>query len=453
MATASAGELAEVSDQLLATIRANWPKPLGLLLSFFLAGGIGLSLANALGVGFAAAGALILMAAFLAHWLWNRRIPRCPDGQVGFLVAISVEDDRTYRIFERDFIDNLGRVLRASSQAGRVWVGAVPQVRIPKQPTELEAIELRKVSKTAFVLYGQVRTRGEGTERKHYVDLAGLVGHSQTVKSNQQQLQIEFSELLSRRIIANQGDELPAFELTSSLSSLVAKYIVGIAMFISGQVDAAQAFYEDADRLSKGQSDANEAVKKIRERLPRRFSEVAILQASSQYESWRETREEPYIARAESILDAAPDIAREWPQWKSLKAIAQVVLAKGDIDKIEKLASGGLERDPVTHMNLAFVKILRGDLRAAAQRYRRAADLKVNMDTIDEVMSFVEWYRDLNPASFAELSFALGFISYCHLRDEKLAQKYFQEFANSRDDRYEVESGLTEKWVYELQVK
>ena len=176
----------------ISTVRANWPKPFGLLLSFFLAGGVGLTLAGTLGVSYAGLVSLVLSAAFTAHWFWKRRIPSCPEEQVGFLVAISVEDDRTYQIFERDFIDNLNRTLQTSTQVGQVWVGAVPQVRIPKQLTESEAVAIRKLSKTAFVLYGQVRTRGEGAERKHYVDLAGLVGHATTVKSNQQQLQVEF---------------------------------------------------------------------------------------------------------------------------------------------------------------------------------------------------------------------------------------------------------------------
>lgn len=434
----------------LKSIKSHWPRPVGLAIAWILSLSIGVGIGEVLPNQIRHAPmlfALLLGVLATALWLIARRVPKCPEGRVGFLIAISVEDEKTQRIFQRDFVDNLEGLLRSGELAGRVWVGVVPQHQLLRPLQQDQAVALRIKTRSSFVLHGQVRTRKEGI-LKHYIDLSGVVGHAETADHNKKNLTGEFSELLPRRIIAEEGSELPTFELTSALSSLVAKYIAGIAAYLSGLLDHAQQLYNDAETLAKRAAGAHPIAQKILDRLPTRRSELVITRARALYESWVDTRANSLLVAMDAELNKAPERAHELGEWKTLKAISLVASSGDDLSQIERLVEKLPDADPVTHMNKAFFDVVvRGDLRSAARRYRRAHELNVTVTTIEEVMSFLDWYKEYRPRIRCEVSYALGFIALHLLNDKALAKGSFDEFDQLRDGRYDTEAALVRKWM------
>jgi len=437
------------TDGYLKLIKSHWPSPVGLVVACIF------SITVAIGVGELVPSEIkqapvvlgvLLCALSLVLWMHARKIPKCPEGRVGFLIAISVEDESTQRIFQRDFIGNLETLLRTGELANRVWVGVLPQRHLPRVLHLDEATAWRKRTKSAFVLYGQVRTRKESV-LKHYIDLSGVVGHAETADHNKRKLSGEFSELLPRRIIAEEGSELPTFELSSTLSSLVAKYIAGIAAYLSGLLDAAEQLYNDAESLAKNSAGSHEIAKKVIERIPTRRSELVITRARALYERWVETRENEALLAMDAELNTAPERAHDLAEWKTLKAIGLVAGSGDDLSAIETLVEKLPDGDPVTHMNKAFFDVVRGDLRSAARRYRRANEQGVTMSTIEEVMSFLDWYKEYRPRACCEINYALGFIALHLLKDKTLAKPSFDEFDRLRGGRYDNEAALVRKWM------
>lgn len=351
--------------------------------------------------------------ALTVAWVSHRRLKKCPAGKVGFLVAIAVDDDDTYKIFQRDFTQNIERLLLESGIKERVWVSELPQWRLDRQFNHDEAASLREAAGCTFVLYGQVRTR-KADRRKHYIDLFGLVGHAATEEHNTNRLRGEFIELLPRRIIAEEGSELPTFELNSALSSLVAKYIVGIAAYLSGALDAAEVLYKDARRLALPLASSHEVSQKILQRLPIRHSEIVITRARGAYQKWCGTRRDADLVEMGGILSTAPEEAHQLTEWRTLQAISLVATAGADLDQIEALVKSDPDGDPVKHLNLAFFDMARGDLRAASRHYRNAEQREVKLESLTEVISFLDWFKDFRPELRCEVGFALGFILVLH---------------------------------------
>lgn len=374
---------------------------------------------------------------------------RCPSDSVGFVVAISVDREDVYTSFQRDFVHNLQTLLRQGELRSGIWFYEVPQFHLDGPIDQEQATLIRQKTNAAFVLYGQVRTREEG-ETKHYLDLHGLVGHAETTESNKTRLTGEFTELLPRRLIASSKASLPAFEITSSISSVVAKYIAGIAAFVSGMNGAARALYSDAQSAAVRLSAQHQAARKIVERLPLRFGEISLTEASKLHAEWRATRDEQLLVQMEVYLDECAEPAQKFPAWKTLKAISMVAASKGNFSKIENLLRGLPKGEPVTEMNYAFIDVARGHLKSAARHYRNAAKADVAMDVVDEVMCFLDWYGEFKPDEACKVAFAHGFISYCILKDHGLAKSYFEKFVSLSDGKYAHEVALVPRWLAEL---
>lgn len=434
---------------LVDLIRNSWHTKLGLALSWLLALTTGVAVAAVLPekqLGWAALLFLLIGCGATGKWFSDRKLKKCPPGKVGFLLAISVDDSDTYKLFQRDFIQNIERLLLTSELRQRIWVEEVPQWRLEKAPSMDDAAELRQMSNCTFVLFGQVRTRQE-QRRQHYIDLSGVIGHAETEEHNTSKLRNEFSELMPRRIIAEEGSELPTFEMTSTLTSMVAKYIAGIGAYLSGSLDAAEVLYKDASVIAEQTKDGQEISRKIRERLPVRFTELVITRARSSYQNWCASRDDSDLMDMARELASAPEEGHVIPEWRTLQAISLVATAGSDLDKIEALVKSSADSDPAKHVNLAFFDLLRSDLKAAARHYRNADARNISMETIEEVMSFLDWYKMYRPEYCCEVEYALGFIS-CHLlKDRQMAKVSFDEFQQLRGCRFEVESRLVASWL------
>lgn len=429
--------------------RESWPKPLGLAFAWIAITLAGLSLSAIAPVIALWAIILAIGIAFTVLWFLNRSLKRCPKDKFGFVIAISVDDPATQKIFDRDFCKNLESLLVQGPLRKKLWVYQVPQFHLPHALTLDQATKLGSQTKSHFLLFGQVRTRQENT-KKYYLDLDGLVSHSETNDHNKTKLRGEFREVLPKRTIVDAGSELPEFELRSSLSSVAAKYIVGIAASISGRLDYADTMFHDAYNLAVPLQHTQPLAKKIVERLPYRLTETLLARARLHYERWRETYSEEDFRELATILNSAPVEAQQVGEWKALSAICFVVETNENWIKVENLVSSCDAKDPTTHVNLAFIRSVTGDLRGATRHYRAAHDLNVNLDTVDEIMSFLLWYKDYRPKYIAEIFFDLGFIAYCLLRDYALAKEYFDCFDDCRANLYVRESELAKKWLSEI---
>lgn len=435
----------KVSD--VVELTKIWPRPIALLVGLVLSVVLFLFLLQHFPWSTSLAISVIVALVFATCWVLSRRLQKKPPNKFGFLIAISVDNESTQEIFDRDFASNLKKLLASGSLSDSLWVYQIPKFHLPSEPTEEEAKLFLKNTDSNYILYGQVRTRGEPGNVKHYLDLSGMVLHAQAGEKNQQKLINEFSELLPRRIVAPNEVVLPEFELHSAVSSAVAKYIAGVAIFLSGNHDYAESMYSDAASLAHRLSAEHKVAAKICERIPLRKTEIIIAKATAMYNEWKSCKDDSILREMGVLLTKTPEEGRSYYVWKTLQSIHLIVSQHGSVDHVESLLESENLDDPIVQVNLAFFDLLRGNLKAATRHYRNALDLGVTYDTVEEIFDFMDWYMVFNPEKEIEMHFAVGFVSHLILQDKQLASDAFDLFNQKRNGKYEREALLIKKWI------
>lgn len=436
------------AESAIEAIEKRWAKRSGLLVALLVYLLVCSSLATFLPGKWVGAGFLLGTALIATAWSLSRRMRKCPRDKVGFVIAIHYETEELRRLFRSDFVDHLRRLLVEGDGAGRFWVH---EQATEESITLDQARVLRERIGAAFVLFGRVRTRGS-KDPKRIVDLRGLVAHAPLNEKNRKLLEKEFSELLPRRLIADAGSELPGFELGSALAHVVARYIIGIASECSGDFDYAASLFKDAERGARtlASSAVSPLVKKILERIPIRFAEMEMARARQHYNAWRQSGDDASVAEMHRHLMSAPKVAEGMLEWRTLMAIYEI-LSKGSYKKARGLIVASGSKDAITKLNIAFLDAISNNLKGCVRNYRAAASMGVTLESAEEVMDFIDVYRERNPDARAVLSFALGFIAYAILEDRILAGRHFDEFVRlDREQCFSEQARLVPKWLSEM---
>lgn len=163
-----------------------------------------------------------------------------------------------------------------------------------------------------------------------------------------------------------------AFEATAEWAEVGARYIIGIAALLSGDVAYAERLLIDVERRLVSGLGGQGPLRQISSRLPERFGLL--------YEAWLRhlidryslTRDVAYVKKADDITDKllARD-PRNRPA-KLMKAIAEFVLRQ-DIPAARKLLYGArLKGDVTWRYSIAFLDAYEGNLAAAETEYETA---------------------------------------------------------------------------------
>jgi hypothetical protein len=229
---------------------------------------------------------------------------------------------------------------------------------------------------------------------------------------------------------------------------LASEYIIAVALECAGALNEAELLLDDLEPKAANANVVQHGLK-IAQRIPTRRMEICVARANQVYKQWRDSRSDDLLVAIDELLNQVPTSERKRLPWLGLKAIVQVA-HEDDLQAAEQTVLSCGREQPTTQMNLAFLKACHGDLRGATRHYRNAKGANVNLELVEEIMDFIEWYRLFKPALDVEMCYCLGFISLEIIKDTILANQYFTRFAEVADDRYRQEQLLVEKWMGEL---
>jgi hypothetical protein len=425
-----------------------WGRPIGLLFAAISGLFVSIAASNVIGLTGAAVLFVVWNVISLVFWVKAQRLPRCPKGKIGFVVAFDCENPETQNRFRKDFVEKIEANISNGRLGDRIWFRDLSAEQNVRVVTNNDARSLRERSNALFVLFGKVRTRGKGSKLRHVVDIQGLVWHGRIMPSNQENLKKEFSELISRRIEVSDDLSLPVFEATSIASGLAAQYIIGIVLLCAISVDQAEEFFIDLKaQLDSMAKSTDGVVERLSSRIPARLAEIELHRANECYQLWRRTHDPDELREAESHIELVSVAYRNHPRWMGIRAIIDVVIYDR-FDSAEVIMRKMGKREPTALINSAFLSAVRGNLRVTVKRYREASNNGASVELCEEFMDFLEWYKTAHPSLGAELSFCLGFSAYAILGDKKLATTYFDDFEKERaPGQYDEQASLVGKWL------
>lgn len=441
---------------IIPALRRHWHYPSGLVASAIVVLGLEISFfavtkPSPLASALVTAGTLFLI---YAVWAYSRRPPRARKNKVGFGVSLWCDDESAARRVRQDFVLTLRRLIKSGKTGKSFQFLEIPTHISETVIDQDDAQALRIKARAHFLIYGRVRIR-ELEQREHYfLELDGVVAHRLIPERVSHQLAKEFSELLPRKVAIAKENDLFAFQFTSEWADIVARYIIGIAAALSGDLDYSEQLYTDAlEKVNRASSDFP-VFEKLKDRIPIRVFELKEAKARNAYELWVRDHHPSYILALGEILDeirGAHNI--ETAQVLTLNAI-HVFLSKRDAGEATKLLNRipEYERNATWHLNQGFLKAYDGDLRSAIRHYRNALAFEINADLVSKIEDFICFIAAAEENQY-QLCYCLGFFNWQIKGDLTQAVTDFNKFLELNDDtKFPKERELARKWIAEIEM-
>jgi len=447
-------ELLKSLKDIVELLQEYWYKPLGLLTTEI----VGIALVTIIITNISSIPilnsilyAFIILLLYIA-WLYTRRCPKTKKGKVGFAICINCSNEEEREKIREDFIDTLQNLIKRGDIGKTFHVITIPEHISEKINDNEKAELLRQKCKAHFFLYGRVRLRDLNNKKFHVIDLDGIVSHGPIPKEISQQISNEFAELLPRQIQIATENDLLTFNFTTELAEYIAKYIIGVASTVSGDLNYAENLFNDiTDRINRDQTNFPVIVK-IKQRIPLRLAEINETRASMAHRLWTKNHDSASIEKIGEALSKINNPYLDRYRVRILKSI-HLFLSSRDVDSaITTLSKCKLEKDNTWRFNLAFLYAYKGELHKAIRQYKFLADPRnpeIKADILSQIEDFFYWLLQEEPERYQ--LYCLGFINWKIKGDTLQAINDFEKFLASGDQgKFSKERGLITQWLQEL---
>ncbi|MBW8034179.1 MAG: hypothetical protein FVQ79_00490 [Planctomycetes bacterium] len=437
-------------NKVFSDLENNWYKPPGLVLLLGIWFAITLSLAGIFQPSYLVYFLILTIGVFLIVLIWHHftvRLPKFPKNKLSFVVSIRCENESTKQKVREDFIKTIQGLLINGPSGKLFHYVSVPE-RISRNLTNIEQVgEFQHKTKANFIIYGRVRERDVGGGKEDYfLDLDGYVSHAPISENVSKIFGEEFGELLPRKVRIGKEKDIYKFQFTSEWTLYVSKYIIAIALALSGMLEKALTLFNELNSELKNLIPPNKQLKNVKERVPRHICQIHLAYCRHFHDLWRESKSDAYIDKLEYHLDAIPNTLRKNVNYYTIKAIFHFIKDR-DTKKSEIYLLKIKDRYDVWYFNYAFIKAYDGNLKIAIHNYRKAIQMSLDASKIIEIEEFIYWVVT-NEKDKYQLYFCLGFYNWKIKKDLEQALNDFNSFLeNIRDGQYKTESKLATNWI------
>jgi len=269
------------------------------------------------------------------------------------------------------------------------------------------------------------------------------------MKTESDKFSKEFAELFPKRWTFPTDDELFGFEITQKWISLVSKYVVSIAAFISFDYYLSYKILKGLNEEISEITDTSgiNAINEIAKRVPRRLSEVSVSICKRLNYYFAKTRKKNHIKDQNEYLILLKKIDPDNYIGHLARAIYEFLI-NDDIDKaINEVSNVKNPPDSTWLYNLAFLNAYKGDLTDAKRMYHKAFKGYVPSNVIFDTESFISDEIKSNPDKY-QLYFARAYINYKAKGDYDLAIQDFKKFIELDKDKNKYEECVKLSKVY-----
>ena len=403
---------------------------------------------------------IIILALIITFtiWYYQIRIPRNKKGYVGFIVALSAETKEHYEKIVQDFIYTLRDLLSKGELANSFKFIVLPEHHASKIEDTEDARRFLKIIKGHFMIYGRARVRSIKNENRHVLNMNGIVLHKPIPKRIGKTFAKEFSELFPTRLQLSSQDDLFLFDVTSELVNVVARYIIGIASYLSSDIDYSENIFEELEDNINNINTNFPAVIKIKRRIPEWLINIYITKTQIAYFNYRDNGDEKYLNDMENALFKVDRRTNYNYNCKIYWAIFHFIKNRNTQLSKSFLRKCKNEEDIMWRFNLAFIHAYEGDMKSASQQYWIAFKGKsIPQEKLLEIEEFISWILELEPDK-VQLYYCLGVINYYAKEDKIRSLKDFEKFLEEvPSDKFEFQqersAGIIEKIRKELREK
>lgn len=372
----------------------------------------------------------ILLILWVGYWAFNKfHLPRNKKNKVGIVIAIYSENETERQKLKADFISKLKKDLQ---QEGILNFSEViflknhfsNQIKESDNPrTELETIN--KKIKAHFYVWGDVKKRPDGDEgEKYFINFQGYVVHKPISQNLSQVISIDFSKVLPKEVNFLEKRSFKGFEASATIVHLAAKYIIGIAAFVSQDPQLALKLHNGLKDQFNAFRPLPPHLQDIRNRIPLLISDELLWIAKWHFENNR-------IDEMKSFLDKSlSENNNNYGAWL-FKAMIEFIIDKNideaikSVKKAEQYAKNTFE----WRYSKAFLYFWKEDYQNALKLCQKIKQQSYSTEpiTLEEVRKFnLNLLSNANPKT--QLYFWIGFLSYFKSGNLGYALQDFENF-------------------------
>jgi tetratricopeptide (TPR) repeat protein len=392
---------------------------------------------------------LSLSILIIAFWQKSTSLPKAQKNKIGFAVAITSDSKEEEKKITEDFIASLRILLDRQDEVFRFHLIHIPQFHSRKILTKGDAIKLREKTRCKFLIYGSVKKREINKRINHILYLEGLVFHDYIPEEVSQQFSKEFSELFPRKVHIDAENDLIAFEFTSEWIDAVSRYIIGIASYISGDIDYSETLFRYLNNNKDLRRTSFPQIKKICQRVPLRLGDIYSLKASLEYIKWTNTEDSDFLDEMYQFLIELKKVDPTNYTGRCLMSI-YYFLVKRDFKSAYKELNKCREQkiaDATWRYNYAFLLAYQGNMHRAHRMYQLAFNKYCDSGVFIQTEEFMLWVLKKEPDKI-QLKFCLGLINWHAKGDLTQAISDFEDFiANELSINFPEEVRLAKEYL------
>lgn len=401
---------------------------------------------------------LVSAAIFVTGFWWkSTRLPKAAKGTIGFAVAIRAENQEHAKKLKADFIKRLRELAAAWTTASPVCfldLGEAPVELLLEQPLTYPG-HVHEQTNCHFLIWGDAKERDiDGP--MHVLELEGSVYTGPTSSETGAKISQEFQDLFPRRVHLAKERDLFTFQFTAEWIDTVAQYLIGIASYVSRDLDYAESVFLRLHKKLNMTFPSNlPQIAKIRTRLPARIAEVYKAKLNTLTLKHRLKRSPELLVESEKIMD---QLDRWEPSYYGLhlgRAMCHFQLrrdVKSAFAMLQKCEQDQVE-DGTWLWSKAFLEVYTANLNAAYRTYQKAFSAKVLDVTVPiQCEEFIYLILEEEPDK-GQLFYALGLINLRSKLDFVSARRDLAQFLNwieRSQAQMPAQVTAARKWISEI---
>lgn len=376
-------------------------------------------------------------------WFLTTRLPLVPKGKVGIALAFTSDNVEEAKQLEFDFTVALRKLLQRDPTGANFSVVVLPEYVSEKLLNADGCDRIMKKCRAHLLLYGTAKKRNVRGKETHVLDFEGAVRHSPIPIQVGSKFATDFRSVIPKKLMFSTENDALVFESASKWFDLSARYIIGVAAYLSGSVEYAENMLLHLESELKNAREIPPFIQTIAKKLPTRFHELYTNWHIAVHQEYFVTGNEEFLKFEDGLIDKL--LIRDPNNYSALlgKSVAEFVLRRNTAKAKSLVLKCKKSQDATWRYNLAFLMCYEGDLRGCHEEYRKAfksftGDVTVPIQCEDFIQKIVAEEPDKG-----QLHFALGLINYNTKKDYRSAKKDFGLFiASEWAERSENEKNL-----------
>jgi hypothetical protein len=368
----------------------------------------------------------IITVSATIFWFYIRKLVRCSKGKIGIVLAFKTENAEQFNKLDHDFISRIKEQLDQET----FHVINLPFNRSLELEDNIKSLgTCLDKTRSHMLIYGVCRDGKQDGKEKYEIYLTTLIRHGDVEDDKKEELENELYHFAPNTLI-DKDNSLTEFKIHSRWLTIYARYFVGQAALITGDLETSLHIFEQLKNDLKGERNSIKSVSVMNKKIKMNLSNLYFYKMSVEYELFWKTKDEKFLESCHYYATLCESIGEDKYSAALMKAIYQFLRYRSVDGAKEILRKYSDVQEASHHYSMAFLLAYEGKMTSAFQQYKKAErQPHTNELVLFDIEKFIKYILELEPHR-KQLYLCLSWINISK-GDNILAKADLQSFLDS----------------------